>query len=111
MDPDSPVYQVTIFERLSEPADVSEEQRGHHAHEWKLHDADVTEVLAWAKDKAGTNDYSVEVASVIDDGDSYLIHLYGQNPLRSSGPSEVFQLAPDVIPDKWDFIKRQRDGQ
>ncbi len=63
MDPDKPVYQVTFWERLSEPADVPEEQRGFEAAEWKLHDTEVTEVLSWAEREAGPGrTYIVHVA-------------------------------------------------
>src|SRR5882672_5455739 len=96
---DHPVYQVTIFERLAEPADVPEDERGYHLHEWKIHETDVAEVLAWAAAKAAGQAYTVEVASVEIDGESHLLRLQGHNPNRGGPPSEPYFLAPDVVPD------------
>ncbi|HTF48870.1 MAG TPA: hypothetical protein VK735_15605 [Pseudonocardia sp.] len=65
-----PVYQVTIFEPLAEPADLPPEERSVMANEWKLHDAEVTEVFEWAKKNAGSHQYVVEVATPQVDGSS-----------------------------------------
>jgi hypothetical protein len=93
-DPDQPVYQVTFWERLAEPADLPEKERGFGASVWRVHDAEVTEVLAWAKERATTQPYMVHVATPPEDGHSELIRLYGQDPTISPfEDSEPFQLA------------------
>jgi hypothetical protein len=101
---DNPVYQVTIYERLAEPAELPEGERGYCAYEWKLHDAEVSEVLAWAGEKAGESPYTVEVASVVIDGESHLLRLCGHNPTRGSEDnvtSGPYALSTDVVPDQW----------
>ena len=105
------MYQVNIFDRLAEPAEVAEEQRGFLLSEWKLHDADVTEVLAWAEEKAAGRPYTVAVATADPDDEAYRIHLFGKSPLHDDSPSEPYVLAPDVVPDIEDFVRRARDGQ
>lgn len=107
-DLDNPVYQVTIFERLAEPAELPEEERGFHLHEWKLHETEVAEVLAWAAAEAAGRVYTVEVASVEVDGESPLLRLQGDSPNRGGPPSEPYVLAPDVVPDISDFIRGAR---
>jgi hypothetical protein len=111
MSLDHPVYQVTIFERLAEPAEVPEEQRGYHLHEWKVSEAEAGEVLAWAAAKAAGQEYTVEVASLEIDGESHLLRLHGHNPNRVGPPSEPYVLAPDVIPNMRDFRRGTRGGQ
>ena len=48
IDPDQPVYQVNIFLLAPESVGVPGHALSYNVHEWKLHDADVPEVLAWA---------------------------------------------------------------
>jgi hypothetical protein len=94
-DPDRPVYQVNIFTRLSEPADVPEERRGFLVEEWKLHDVEVPEVLVWADDKAAGRPYTVGVASCETGYDAYLIHLFGEDPNRGIDfDDEPYRLGP-----------------
>lgn len=57
-DPDQPVYQVTFWERLAEPVDLLEKERGFEASVWRVHDAEITDVLAWAKEKVTTQPWS-----------------------------------------------------
>lgn len=79
--PDRPVYQVEIFTRLSIPFDVPEDQRAFHVAEWKIHDADVPEVLGWAEEQAAGRHYTVSVAAAEEPQHNYLIRLFGSNPL------------------------------
>ena len=110
IDPDRPVYQVNVYQRLAEPAEVPEQQRGYHVSEWKLHDGEVPEVLAWAAEKAAGRPCTVAVASAEIDGDSYLIRLLGHDPTRGDTFNDPYVLAPDVIPELSDFVRRaQRD--
>ena len=108
-DPDRPVYQVNIFERHTDP-DIPEDMRTYHVSEWKLHEADAAEVLAWASGKAAGRPYVVYVASA-DPENAYLIHLLGSDPNRTSGPSDTYVLAPDVVPDMAEIVRRMREGQ
>ena len=108
---DHPVYQVTIFERLAEPAEVPEDERGYHLHEWKIHETEVAEVLVWAAEKAVGQEYTDEVASVEVDGESHLLRLHGENPNRGGPPSEPYVLVSDVVPDMRDFIRRAQGSQ
>jgi hypothetical protein len=109
-DPDRPVYQVNLFTRLAEPAEVPEEQRGFHVSEWKLHDADVSQVLAWASEQAADRSYVVYVAAA-DHDDPHLLHLFGHDPNRGEGAGEPFVLAPDVVPNMEDMIRQMRESQ
>ncbi len=111
VDPDRPVYQVNIYQRLAEPARLPEEQRGYEVSEWKLHDVDVPEVLAWAAEKASGQPYTVAVASAETDGDAYLIRLHGSDPTRGAIFTDPYVLAPDVVPDMADFIRRAQGRQ
>jgi hypothetical protein len=78
VNPDRPVYQVNIYRRSDDP-DTPDELRGYHVSEWKLRDADVIEVLTWAKEQAGASPYVVSVASALDGGESHLLRLHGQD--------------------------------
>lgn len=80
MDPDHPVYQVNIFTRLEEPARLPVGERGFRVSEWKLSEADVTEVLAWAADTAAGRPYTVAVAAASVDDSAHHLHLFGDNP-------------------------------
>jgi len=113
MNLDHPVYQVNIYERLDEPAGAPEEQRAYHVHEWKLHDAEITEVLKWAEQKAGGGEYTVEVASVISDGDSHLLRLYGHNPNRGAEFNDPYALVSDdvILDPQWFISKMQGEDQ
>ena len=96
MDPDRPVYKVIVWERVAQPTHIPEEERAFMSDEWALHDCDVDEVLAWAKQKAGHCEYEVYVAGPYDDGESTLLRLRGHNPVAVSAPQgEYFTLAPD----------------
>jgi hypothetical protein len=111
VNPDRPVYQVNLFKR-SEAADTPEELRGYHVSEWKLHDADVTEVLAWAKEKAGSDPYLVSVASALDNGESHLLRLYGQDPNRGEPAEGYYTSPPDgIVPDMEWFIQQAQKDQ
>jgi hypothetical protein len=65
IDPDHPVYQVNIYKRFNDP-DIEDELRGYHVYEWKLHDSDVPEVLAWAGNSVGRAPVEVGVAAGAD---------------------------------------------
>jgi hypothetical protein len=96
-----PVYQVTIFEPLAEPADLPPEKRSVMANEWKLYDAEVTEVLQWAKDRSGTNDYVIEVATHQVGDSAKLLRLFGNDPTWGEPISDaVYQHVPGVSPDQ-----------
>jgi hypothetical protein len=56
------------------------------ANEWKLYDAEVTEVLEWAKDRSRTNDYVIEVATHQVGDSAKLLRLFGNDP------SELFVI-------------------
>jgi hypothetical protein len=111
LSPDRPVYQVNVYTLVSESAGMPGYACSYHVQEWKLHDADVVEVLGWAKEKAGVDPYTVDVASAANDGESYLLRLYGDDPNR--GPEtrdEYYTLAPDgVVPDREWFLRRAHD--
>jgi len=110
MDVFHPVYQVTIFEPLDEPADLPPEQRSVMANEWKLHDTDVDQVLAWAREKAGAHRYVVEVATPQFGGSARLMRLFGTDPTWGSPvPDAVYQHVPGVTPDhglRWTGLPR-----
>jgi hypothetical protein len=94
IDPDNPVYQVTFWERLAQPGELPEAERGFEASSWKVSEADVTEVLAWARERAGSRQtYVVEVAATAEDGCSELLRLYGQDPTIFPFDGEPFRLA------------------
>jgi len=96
-----PAYQVTIFEPLDEPADLPHEERSVMANEWKIYDAEVTEVLEWAKDNAGANQYVVEVATPQAGGSAKLLRLFGNDPTWGEAVSDsVYQYVPGVSPDQ-----------
>jgi hypothetical protein len=96
-----PVYQVTIFEPLDEPADVPPEQRSVEANEWKLHDVDVDQVLEWARGKAGSLAYVVEVAAPLPGGKSKLVRLFGNDPTWGEPLTDaVYQHVEGVTPDQ-----------
>ena len=111
INPDQPIYQVNVFTRLSEPADVPEGQRGYRVSEWKLHETDVPQVLAWAAEKAGGRPYIVSVASAESGDDAYLIRLFGQDPTRGEAFNGPYDLASDVVPDISDFLRGSQSGQ
>ena len=97
-----PVYQVTIFEPLDEPADLPPEQRSVMASEWKLRDVDVPEVLAWAKEKAGPHNYVVEVATPVVAGEALLLRLFGQDPTWGDpAPDSTYHYVPGVTSDQF----------
>ena len=99
VNPERPVYQVNIYTRLSEPVNVPEESRSFVVSEWKLHETDVREVLAWAQENAGGAPYTVAVAAV-DEGDGAdLIHLWGEDPTRVYTSRKPYLLAPGVLVD------------
>lgn len=99
VNPERPVYQVNIYTRLSEPADVPEKSRGFVVSEWKLHETEVCEVLAWAQENAEGHPYTVAVAAV-DEGDGAdLIHLFGEDPTRVYTARKPYLLAPHVLVD------------
>lgn len=111
VDPDQPVYQVNIYKRSEDP-DTPEELRGYHVSEWKLRDAEVTEVLVWAKEQAGSSPYVVSVASALDGGESHLLRLYGQDPNRGEPGAGVYASPPDgIVPDMEWFIRNTLPGQ
>lgn len=95
-NPDQPVYQVTFWERLSEPAHLPAEQRGFEAAEWKLRDAEVTEVLDWAEREVGPGrTYTVHVASTSDDGNATMLRLLGQDPTIVASSQGYFTRASE----------------
>lgn len=111
VDPDQPVYQVNIFKRSNE-ASTPEELRGYHVSEWKIRDADVTEVLTWAKEHAGSSPYVVSVASALDGGASHLLRLFGQNPNLGELGTGVYVSPPDgIVPDMEWFARNTPPGQ
>jgi len=95
MNPSHPVYKVVVWERLTMPADVPAEQVGYNSHEWTVSEADAPEVLEWAKNQAGSNEYEVYVAGPYDDGSSTLLRLCGTNPNATCfPPGDYFTLVP-----------------
>lgn len=97
INPDSPVYQVDVYTRLSVPFDVPEEQRGFEVAEWKLHDADVDEVLAWAAERAAGRSYTVSVAAAEEPDHNYLIRLCGHPPTVTNDRSGVYMSTDEPI--------------
>jgi hypothetical protein len=104
VDPDRPVYVVSVFEPRGEG-------RAHCVHAWQLVDVDVAEVLAWAVDKASGWPWMVQVAAA-DFDDPHLVRLAGDDPTRGTAYSAPYVLAPDVVPSMSDVIGRVRnEGQ
>jgi hypothetical protein len=78
------------------------EERGVMANEWKIYDQDVPEVLEWAKDKAGPNDYVVEVATPQFGDSSRLLRLFGNDPTWGEPLGDATcQYVPGVTPDQF----------
>ena len=111
VNPDRPVYQVNIYRRSEDP-ETPDELRGYHVSEWKLRDADVIEVLTWAKEQAGASPYVVSVASALDGGESHLLRLHGQDPNRGEPGTGVYTSPPDgIVPDMEWFIRHTPTDQ
>jgi hypothetical protein len=99
-NPDKPVYVVEFWRPLGPPRSP-DSVPAHESSEWVLRDiTDVTEVLAWAKENAGQDrTYTVHVASILENGRSDLIHLYGVDPTRHYfEDSEPFRLVTGPQP-------------
>lgn len=80
-DPESPAYEVTFWERLSEPTELPEHQRGFLASVCQLTDADVKQVIAWADTRVGPHrTYQIKVAVASRDDGLNLVWLFGDNP-------------------------------
>ncbi len=112
VDPDRPVYQVNLFLPGDYPTEVPDDMRGYRVEEWKIHDAEVLDVLRWAEDRAGVHPYTVSVASASVDGDSYLLRLSGRDPNQGEPDEGYFTAAPDgIVPDMQSLIDRARPDQ
>lgn len=94
ISPDRPVYQVNIFTKVTE---VPEEHGAWSVGEWKIYDAEVTEVLTWAADKAAARPYTVNVAAT--DDENTLLRLLGKDPTWTEMDGEPFRLSIDGVPD------------
>lgn len=103
-DRDSPVYRVTFWRRLDEPADVAEERRGYEAEEWDIADADVTSVLGWADRNSAGGTYTVHVATPPEDGKSDLLRLFGVDPTRGAVSAPLYRQLAELTGDITDPV-------
>jgi hypothetical protein len=94
LSPDRPVYQVNIFTKVT---DVPEEDNAWSVGEWKVYEAEVSDVLTWAADKAAGRPYTVNVAAT--DDENTLLRLLGKDPTWTEMDSEPFRLSADGVPD------------
>jgi hypothetical protein len=94
LDPDNPVYEVVFWRRHDEDPAVPVELRSWQAEEWTVHDAEVTEVLNWARQTAGSRPYTVHVAASTDEDRIEKLRLFGQSPVSVPLPDPApFRLA------------------
>jgi len=85
---------VNVFTRLSSPLTCRRGSVATACPEWKLYEADVPQVLAWAAEKAAGRPYIVSVASAESGDDAYLIRLFGQDPTRGEAFNEPYDSLP-----------------
>jgi hypothetical protein len=79
---DRPAYRVHFWSQPGVPAGISDRSLGWTAAEFKITDADVHEVLAWASETAAGREFGVFV--VVDhDDERGLIRLAGADPTRN----------------------------
>lgn len=70
-----PVYRVVFWKPQSGRPDP-----GWISDEWDVHEADVDEVLTWARADAGGRQFVLYVRTE-DDGEAGLLRLMGQEPV------------------------------
>jgi hypothetical protein len=77
---DQPSYLINFWQRSSGRRDT-----GWASDEWRLSDADVHEVLAWADEHADGRRFSLWIEFVLD-GEPGLVRLGGWEPSRADEP-------------------------
>jgi len=101
--PDDPVFEVSFWSRCDGLDDVPEDERGYQEEPWHVRDADIDQVLAWARAEVGdSRTFTIYLAPYEHEGNHQPSRwLYGINPtIPTNADGGTYTLAtPELVDD------------